>query len=100
MLLITSVLSSNRVEPGSVNVPIARFPVATKASEDPGEVANALTKSFNEALDNGDYRALSSLFLADCYWRDHLAMSWDFHTMKGREKVFQFIKNGCHMRNV
>jgi hypothetical protein len=31
------------------------------------------------------------LFLENGYWRDHLALSWDLRTLKGREKIVEYL---------
>lgn len=47
-----------------------------------------------------DYGTVSSLFLDNGYWRDHLCLSWDFRTLKGREGIFNFLRKGCRVTNV
>lgn len=82
----------NRSEPGSVNIALASFPNSTKQEpKDIDGVAQALIDKFNKALDSGDTQSILDLFLEDCYWRDHLGLAWDFHTLKGREKVNEFL---------
>lgn len=80
-----------RCEPGSINIPIATFPSTTEPSN-PAQIANDWAKAFNEALSKADPNSLANLFLEDCYWRDHLALSWDYHTLKGRGKVLEFLE--------
>lgn len=51
--------------------------------------------SFNTILSNGNHSHLSTLFISEGFWRDHLALSWDFRTLQGREKIRQFLE--AHM---
>ncbi|KAI7976326.1 hypothetical protein EIK77_010799 [Talaromyces pinophilus] len=102
---MTTTLSQDRVEPGSVNIPIGKFPSTT--SPDPSssptatEIASNLIADFNQALANKDPAAISQLFFENGYWRDHLALSWDFHTLASREKISQFLSaNGIRLTKV
>ncbi|KAK5072723.1 hypothetical protein LTR64_004804 [Lithohypha guttulata] len=82
----------NRSEPGSVNLALATFPKATKEKpEDVDNIAQTLIDKFNAALSSQDTQAILDLFLEDCYWRDHLGLSWNFHTLKGKEKMSDFL---------
>jgi putative flavoprotein involved in K+ transport len=42
---------------------------------------------FEAALSDGDDAALKSLFLAESYWRDVLALSWKLQTLNGAEAI-------------
>lgn len=98
-------LSQDRIEPGSVNIPIGRFPstISPNPSSSPTatEIASKLIADFNQALTNKDPAAISQLFFQNGYWRDHLALSWDFHTLAGQEKIRQFLSaNGIRLTKV
>src|SRR2546430_10546384 len=44
-----------------------------------------------------------SLFLQESYWRDHLGLAWDFHTLKGPKNIVAFLessKNGCRIKSI
>lgn len=81
--------SSQRCEPGSINVPIAKWP-KTPSLDGPIDalsVANDLISQLNTSLSSSK-EGVASLFHADeCYWRDHLALSWELQTLKGRDKI-------------
>lgn len=85
-----------RAVPGSVNIPVAHFPVAcTKGLPiDPERVASRLVESFNLALAQRDFRKVSTLFDDSGFWRDHLAVSWQLRTVRGREAIVKFLE-GC-----
>lgn len=84
---------SNIIEAGSVNIPLAEFPPTASLdhSSSAADIASKLVGDFNQALTQKDVPALSQLFLQNSYWRDHLALSWDFHTLHGREKISSFL---------
>jgi cation diffusion facilitator CzcD-associated flavoprotein CzcO len=42
---------------------------------------------FEAALSDGDDAALKSLFAAESYWRDVLALSWNLQTLNGAETI-------------
>lgn len=87
-----SVSSFRHTEPGSINLSVATFPSATKDEpKDVDKIAQALIDRFNAALSAEDTKAILDLFLDDCYWRDHLALSWDYHTLKGKQKIEDFL---------
>lgn len=91
--MATTILPSrNRVEPGSINIPLGKLPAtATSTSENPTKVAATLIQQLNDALAIKDSSALKTLFIENSYWRDHLVVSWDFHTLKGPEAIASFV---------
>lgn len=95
-------LSKDRCEPGSVNIPLCTWPkTAETTSADPDSIATAVIDAINTALKNNDTKAIAELFLDDGYFRDHLALSWNFHTAKGKDKIADFLaQNGCPLTNV
>ena len=93
--------SSERSVPGSVNLAVHKFPSAGSSPSDPASIANEVVKAINDALSKDDVIALADLFEDDCYWRDHLALSWDLRTFKGKQKVLNFLKeNGCTLKSI
>ena len=71
--------SYQRVEPGSVNIPVADFSTIKTAAE-PKDIDTATEEwvtSFNKVIQSSDYSALSQLFLPQAFWRDHLCLSWE-----------------------
>ncbi|WP_027552366.1 NAD(P)/FAD-dependent oxidoreductase [Bradyrhizobium sp. Cp5.3] len=49
--------------------------------------AQAWLDEFERALGQPDRAALDRLFLADSFWRDALALSWNLQTIAGREAI-------------
>ncbi|KAH7000624.1 hypothetical protein EDB80DRAFT_618208 [Ilyonectria destructans] len=86
--------------PGSVNIPIAKFP-ATAGPAESGirELAEAIITQFNKGLASRDSAVLSSLFATDGFWRDHLALSWAFRTVSGRQGVQDYLQSSFATEN-
>ncbi|KAH7148263.1 hypothetical protein EDB81DRAFT_649417 [Dactylonectria macrodidyma] len=83
-----------RVVPGSVNIKGAAFPSPPKVIDaDPGAIVAQITEKFNRALEQQDFSALSGLFAEDSFWRDHLALSWDFRTVQGQKGIKTFLRD-------
>ncbi|KKK13242.1 hypothetical protein P175DRAFT_0497274 [Aspergillus ochraceoroseus IBT 24754] len=88
-------LSRDRVEPGSVNIPIGTFPQTCSSTDiDPHHVATDIVDRLNTALAQKDVTSIVTLFLEDGYWRDHLCLSWDFHTAKGQDGIAKLLGSG------
>ncbi|KAF4463805.1 flavin-containing monooxygenase yucca10 [Fusarium albosuccineum] len=96
-----SVPSYMRILPGSTNIPVAKFPSPSKvpSSSDPQQVASTLVNTVNDALQRNDYAALSRLFTEDGYWRDHLALSWEFRTAQGPSAIQEFLSRSAGSRD-
>ena len=96
-----SVLSQDRVEPGSVNITLGEFPASASSSTvDADSIAADLISTLNQALANKDYHGIANLFLQYGYWRDHLALSWDLRTLKGRSDILAFLDKNCPLETV
>lgn len=89
--------SRERVEPGSHNIPLGKFPETNIAPGDPNEIATEIVTQLSRALREKDASAISQLFLENSYWRDHLCLSWDFRTVKGREAITNFVTGSSYI---
>ena len=87
--------SHERVVPGSCNIEPGKFPKTMSESEDvpldPNTVADKIINQLNLSLSARDKAAVASLFLENCYWRDHLCYSWEFHTLEGSQVIAAFV---------
>ncbi|PKX92864.1 flavin-containing monooxygenase [Aspergillus novofumigatus IBT 16806] len=98
---ITDLPSKDRIEPGSFNVPVGKFPqTASSTSVDAAKVASDVIDRLNNAIKQKNYKAVSDLFLEDAYWRDHLALSWDYRTIKGREKIAKLLEHSARLAQI
>lgn len=97
------VASSNYVVPGSHPLTQASYPRSTiTAPPDAEAILTDWVGSFNRLIRNGDSH-LSSLFLGECYWRDLLCLTWNFHTLQGCEKIASLVKDqrkGWRIRSI
>ncbi len=50
-----------------------------------------LLDRFGAALEAGDVAAASAMFVADCYWRDLAAFTWNIRTMEGPAQVADML---------
>ncbi|KUI62401.1 putative indole-3-pyruvate monooxygenase YUCCA10 [Cytospora mali] len=98
--------SSQRCEPGSVNLHIAKWPKTNlDGPVNADTTARGLVSSINNYLGKTSSKeaaeGVASLFLDDeCYWRDHLALSWDLKTIKGKEEVLSFLQDNLNLTHV
>lgn len=58
-------------------------PIVTSATE----VATAWFDAFSSAVASSDIAAIIDLFLVDGFWKDTLALTWDFRTIEGRDAI-------------
>ncbi|KAF8133236.1 hypothetical protein EV363DRAFT_1397474 [Boletus edulis] len=61
-------------------------PTLTSATE-VAEVATAWFNTFSSAVASYDIAAILDLFLDDGFWKDTLALTWDFRTIEGRDAI-------------
>ena len=96
--------SYNRVEPGSNQLRPAAYPQSNAPPKaDVHRIASDWAESLKQALSSQDYERLKQLFLPGSCWRDQLALSWDYHTLNGPEKIIQFLKSsphGCRIKSI
>lgn len=77
--------------PGTANLPLATFPAGATAGLDPLRTAESFVDTVNGHLAKADTESLAALFLENGYWRDHLALSWEFRTVHTPGKIAQFL---------
>ena len=59
----------------------------TTVTTDPTSVAGAWLAKLGVATERADAAAAAALFLADGWWRDLLAFTWDLRTFHGRDAI-------------
>ena len=86
--------SYNRIEPGSNLLKPAVYPESNAPpTTDVHRIASEWAASLDKALSSQDYGSLKQLFLPGSCWRDQLALSWDYHTFDGPDKIISFLKS-------
>jgi len=78
----------------AVSLSPATLPKPRPAPTDISNPINAWISSFSTYLKNPDQKSLSSLFLADAFWRDHLCLSWDYKTAETPSKIHELLSSG------
>lgn len=99
--IFSTTASSQRLEPGSVNILACPWPATTtNETVDAAATATKIIDSLNQRLASRDFQSLSELFVEDGYWRDHLAISWSLRTLKGRNNIVEFLTQQCPLTKV
>ncbi|KAH6607045.1 hypothetical protein Trco_003358 [Trichoderma cornu-damae] len=108
-LLHGQIPTSDGAAPGSLNIRPYEFP---KYAPDPSpdldanRTAVAVTNALNESLARGDYDSASKLFVEQGFWRDHLALAWEFRTAQGPQAILGLLqasfrsKDGFRLKNI
>jgi hypothetical protein len=94
--------TDNRTAFGSVNIPPVVFPQNVSAPSpdlDVGSTATTAVNALNEALKKGDYSAAAKLFVDQGYWRDHLALTWEFRTVQGTQGIVSLLQDSSKSRD-
>lgn len=90
--MATAIAPTVQTMPGTTNLPLATFPGApTTASLDALQTAHSFVDTVNAHLAKADTEALAALFLENGYWRDHLALTWEFRTVQSPGKIAPFL---------
>ncbi|KAL3472455.1 hypothetical protein BJX99DRAFT_249626 [Aspergillus californicus] len=93
--------SKDRIVPGSFNVPIGKYPqTCTSTNINADNVATTIIDSLNTSLSDKNVQSITSLFLEDGFWRDHLCLTWDFRTAKGRENIAALLNSGALIHDI
>jgi hypothetical protein len=69
--------------------PQVKISVTEKSS--PKELAQKWLNKFASVLGSGDASRLSSVVHTDSWWRDFLTLTWDFRTVRGVQKMTDFL---------
>jgi hypothetical protein len=60
---------------------------------DAKQIVSDWFQSFDSHVKSGDIDGIISLFVEDAYWRDLLALTWEFRTFIGAPQVRQFLQD-------
>jgi thioredoxin reductase len=88
-------MTAAKIEPGSINIPVGTFPATCKTPKESinaHALATSILSRLNAAISTSKISDITVLFLEKgSFWRDHLCVSWDFHTAKGREGIASLL---------
>ncbi|KAL4862768.1 hypothetical protein BDV12DRAFT_178421 [Aspergillus spectabilis] len=92
--MTVAIESKNRIEPGSFNTPVGTFPPSsTSKAVDALSIGTKILTKLNIALSQSDIPSITTLFHSEIsFWRDHLCLTWSFHTAKGPENIAQLLQ--------
>ena len=68
-----------------------RLGASLQADLDANKVATEWFTTFSDAVSAKDTSKIVDLFIADGWWRDHLALTWEFRTFHGVAKIKKFL---------
>ncbi|KAF8345500.1 hypothetical protein F5887DRAFT_1190190 [Amanita rubescens] len=60
---------------------------------DAPKVALEWLNALSAAIESNDAKKAASLFVEDCWWRDMLALTWDFRTFRGSPAIEVFLRD-------
>lgn len=58
---------------------------------DAKKITDDWLRHFSAVLSSGNASRLYEVVHPQAWWRDHLALSWDFHTINGTPKIIEFL---------
>lgn len=58
----------------------------------PREIAQTWLDKFSKVIAHGELSQLHTIFHQESWWRDHLGLSWDFHTVHGLPNITGFLQ--------
>ncbi|MGB3304519.1 MAG: NAD(P)/FAD-dependent oxidoreductase [Gordonia sp. (in: high G+C Gram-positive bacteria)] len=64
---------------------------ASVCEQTPNDRVDAWLERFNTALASGGPSAVADLFVADSYWRDLVAFTWNLKTVEGRAEIIDML---------
>ncbi|KDQ51395.1 hypothetical protein JAAARDRAFT_140378 [Jaapia argillacea MUCL 33604] len=64
------------------------------------QIASSWFVAFSRYAQAGDVGGVSSLLVEDAFWRDILALTWDFRTLQGAPKIKQFLTDRLASSNL
>ncbi|KAK7056044.1 flavin-containing monooxygenase [Favolaschia claudopus] len=68
-----------------------RLNATVPSDVDVEQVAATWMASFSRAAEEGNASAVIELFIEDSYWRDMLALTWNFRTFHGAASIAKFL---------
>jgi hypothetical protein len=70
----------------------AAVTVREPAPQDFEKIAQSFLAQFADALATGEANNVAKLIHEDGWWRDHLALSFDYHTLRSLPTIINFLK--------
>jgi hypothetical protein len=67
---------------------------------DARQVAKSWFSKFSDAIESRNVQGVVDLLLSESYWRDMLALTWDFRTFYTQDKILAFLKDQLSLMNM
>ena len=64
------------------------------------EIAREWLSKFASAIQSGETAEVVNLLVDDSFWRDVLAITWDFRTFRGHPGIRKFLDDRLHIANL
>ncbi|KAK2755019.1 hypothetical protein FQN54_006547 [Arachnomyces sp. PD_36] len=75
------------------NQHVVKLPVTPKPSpSSPRDISQQWLDNLEAVLSRNDTSSLGDLFHQESWWRDMLALEWDFHTVQNLDKIQEFVQ--------
>ena len=90
---------------GEALIPNRSLPTSTKlnvkapANVDAVAVAKSWLQRFGQLVEAKDAAGAASLLVQDAFWRDMLALTWEFRTFEGTDPIKQFLTDQLPVTN-
>lgn len=85
------------IDPTKISIPplptLPSLNATVPEDVDVQEVASLWLKAFAEAIESNTLECLKCLFVEDSWWRDMLALTWDFRTFRGLSTIITFLRD-------
>ncbi|KAI0298791.1 FAD/NAD(P)-binding domain-containing protein [Multifurca ochricompacta] len=72
---------------------LGRLGVSAPSEVDAGAVAQTWFDAFADYVQSGDAAGVIRQLVEDAFWRDILALTWDFRTFYGNKRILQFLSD-------
>lgn len=99
----TATMSTQAGDKYTITLPKLSAAGISKGDEPCRDSVQAFFDKLNSALDAADINGLGKLFRKDAWLRDMLALSWDFRTIHGVDKILKYFADNIKragLRNV
>src|SRR6266576_2698397 len=85
------------VDPTKISIPplptLPSLNATVPEDVDEQKIASLWLEALAETIESNTLERLRSLFVEDCWWRDMLALTWDFRTFRGLSTIIAFLRD-------
>lgn len=85
------------IDPTKISIPplptLPSLNATVPEDVDVQKVASLWLEAFAEAIEANTLERLKCLFVEDSWWRDMLALTWDFRTFRGLSTIITFLRD-------